>query len=478
MGADMQFPFAPRFRRVHLWAAGVAAVICGDFVAWQPAFGQGIGCALIGYFVAALFYMLLVSSLTEVMSRMGDAEGPSQVAACIGPRTSFLAGLMECLKCTLIIADIAAATGALMEELTGSPSDLQPLWWLLFCALILLLNTKLMSMSVQTLMAMTLSSLAIVVTYFLFSSGRTFDLAQEAMAGGDILSDVSLLAFFKSLPAGIWCFLGLEEMLWFGKFAVDLRTNLPRALSWAYATLFILAMMTLICSLAASPGTHVTTHQKFPLLVAYFDVFGESSLTRYFALLLLFGILASLHVFTFVAGQMVTQMAEDSLLPACLAQRDGQTGAPTYSSAVVVVVALLFLEVVFQALDHQYEEIRATFTSGASICALGGYMIQLCCFILIRYRNQLEDSMFLSPFGMLGAGTALVLTIVFMASVLSSPLFHPVNFCGVAVSLALLLLAGCLHESYRRQQKRRAARSGSTILQNMETRTPQPEARA
>ena len=115
-------------------------------------------------------------------------------------RTSFLAGLMECLKCTLIIADIAAATGALMEdrwtahagfqgpcllgghirkqsegrigtcqELTGSPSDLQPLWWLLFCALILLLNTKLMSMSVQTLMAMTLSSLAIVVTYFLFS---------------------------------------------------------------------------------------------------------------------------------------------------------------------------------------------------------------------------------------------------------------------------------------------------------------------
>ena len=41
------------------------------------------------------------------------------------------------------------------------------------------------------------------------------------------------------------------------------------------------------------PGMHVTTHQKFPLLVAYFDVFGESSLTRYFALLLLFGILAT-----------------------------------------------------------------------------------------------------------------------------------------------------------------------------------------
>ena len=55
------------------------------------------------------------------------------------------------------------------QDLTGSPSDLQPLWWLLFCGLILLLNTKLMSMSVQTLMAMTLSSLAIVVTYFLFS---------------------------------------------------------------------------------------------------------------------------------------------------------------------------------------------------------------------------------------------------------------------------------------------------------------------
>ena len=90
MGHDMQFPFAPRFRRIHLWAAGVAAVICGDFVAWQPAFGQGqqekiatpnkscaiggsavgfptgIGCALLGFFVAALFYVLLVSSLTEV----------------------------------------------------------------------------------------------------------------------------------------------------------------------------------------------------------------------------------------------------------------------------------------------------------------------------------------------------------------------------------------------------------------------------
>ncbi|CAE7614936.1 unnamed protein product [Symbiodinium natans] len=478
MGHDMQFPFAPRFRRIHLWAAGVAAVICGDFVAWQPAFGQGIGCALLGFFVAALFYVLLVSSLTEVISRMGDAEGPSQVAACIGPRTSFLAGFMECLKCVLIIADVTSASGALMQELTESPSDLQPLWWLLFCGIILLLNSKLMTFSVQALVAMTLASLAIVLAYFLFSSARTFELAQEAMAGGDLLSDVSLLAFFKSLPAGIWCFLGLEQMLWFGKFAVDLKTNLPRALTWSYVTLFILAMLTLICSLAASPGRHVTTHEQFPLLVAYFDVFGESAVARYFALLLLLGILASLHVFTFVAGQLVTQMAEDSLLPACLAQRDGQTGAPTYSSAVCVVIALLFLEVIFQALDHRYEEIRATFTSAASICALGGYMIQLICFMLVRCRNQTEDTIFLSPFGMLGAGTAFAITLVLMASVLLSPLFHSLNFCGVALSLAVLLLANCLHESYRRQQKRKSARSSSTILQKMDCGTTQPQARA
>ena len=48
------------------------------------------------------------------------------------------------------------------------------------------------------------------------------------------MSDVSLLAFFKSLPAGIWCFLGLEEMLWFGKFAVDLRTRPLVALDFRF----------------------------------------------------------------------------------------------------------------------------------------------------------------------------------------------------------------------------------------------------
>ncbi|CAE7529846.1 unnamed protein product [Symbiodinium pilosum] len=454
MGHDMQFPFAPRFRRLHLWAAGVAAVICGDFVAWQPAFAEGVDCALLAFFVAALFYMLLVSSLTEVMSRMGDAEGPSQVAACIGPRTSFLAGFIECLKCVLIMADINAAMGALMEELTQSDPDFQPLWWILFSALVLLLNTKLMAISVQALVAMTFCSLAIVLAYFVVSSPRTFKHAQEAMAGGEILDDVSFLHFFKSLPAGIWCFLGLEEMLWLGKFSVDMKANVPRALTAAYVTLFILAMLTLICSLAASPGMTVTAHDKFPLLVAYFDVFHETAVTRHFALLLLLGMMASLHTFTFVGGQLVTQMAEDSLFPACLAQRDSKTGAPTYSSALCLIVALLLLEVVFQALDHQYEDIQRSFTSAASVVALVGYLIQLSCFMLIRCRSPPEDSIFLSPFGVLGAGTALALTIVLLASVLLSPLFYPLNFGGVMLSLAMLLLACCLHESYRQQQRK------------------------
>ena len=41
-----------------------------------------------------------------------------------------------------------------------------------------------------------------------------------------------------------------------------------------------------------------------------------------------------------------------------------------------------------------------------------------------------QDTIFLSPFGMLGAGTAFAITLVLMASVLLSPLFHSLNFCA------------------------------------------------
>ena len=45
-----------------------------------------------------------------------------------------------------------------------------------------------------------------------------------------------------------------------------------------------------------------------------------------------------------------------------------------------------------------------------------------------------QDSIFLSPFGVLGAGTALALTIVLLASVLLSPLFYPLNFGASAAN--------------------------------------------
>ena len=66
-------------------------------------------------------------------------------------------------------------------------------------------------------------------------------------------------------------------------------------------------------------------------------------------------------------------------------------GAPTYSSAVCVVIALLFLEVIFQALDHRYDPSACTtlnFTSAVLVLAY------VCFGIFWTSRRLFAEQMF------------------------------------------------------------------------------------
>ncbi|CAJ1392102.1 unnamed protein product [Effrenium voratum] len=451
---DGHFPSAPRVKRPHLLAAGVGAVICGDFVAWQPANGQGFGCALVSFFVAAMFYLVLLCTLAEVVSRMGYAEGPSQVAACIGPRTSFIAGFAEVLKCVFVMADVATAIGAFMQEIFLTPSQLQPIWWVAFSVVTLLLNTMFFDVSMKALVVLTGAACSILLALFFLSLSTTFDFAHDVVAGVDPFRRVSLAHMVQVMPAGLWFFLGVEELFWFGKFAKDMHHSMPRAMTWSYVMLFVLSCLALLVGATSSQGSHSMMEHKFPLLDAYVTALGESDAVRYLCVCLVLGFVASLHTFTFVAGQLMTQMAEDNQLPACLAYRSKVTGAPTISALIATLLALVLAEVIFQAEEYNYEALRGTFISAATLCAVFVYIIELVCFFLLRRGSTgNEEKVFTSPFGVPGAVIALGLSLVFFTCTVVSPFVFSMRVSGMLISLSGLLLAG-LFDAVTRCRKR------------------------
>src|ERR1700758_851577 len=129
-------------RVLQLWAMGVGAVISGDFFGWNFGIASGgFGGMLAAVVVMTFMYIGLCFSIAEMSPALPHAGGAYSFArTALGPLGGYVTGLAENMEYILTPAVIVVGIGGYLSAACGTPSNWEPLWWLLCYAVFVVLN--------------------------------------------------------------------------------------------------------------------------------------------------------------------------------------------------------------------------------------------------------------------------------------------------------------------------------------------------
>jgi len=421
-----------------LWAVGVGAVISGNFFGWQVTLSNGFGSGLVALCFASIFYMVLSASVAEVASIQGTGAGPCQFAkACFGRRIAFVTGLAESLKCIVVVGVITTGIGSYLGEITKTSAELAPAWWLGFMVVFTGLNIVGGEMSKNLQLVVTVAACIMLLVFYLGAMATGVDFEARALGGTGLWESTSIAGVWAAWPFALWFYLGIEELPLAMEITVDPAQNMPRALSMSFATVAALAFATFFISSSIPPGAAGMATTTYPLLVGYQYVFGKTDTTRWCCVVLVTGLIASLHSFIFVTGQLISQMAHDGYFPKWLNRRT-QSGRPF--AAIITGSALTYLITVglYVATGKNGDLIGAIAIAMCLFCTMISYMVQLSCFLWLRIKLPDVERQFCSPFGVAGALAGLLLCAISLSAILCLPSTEISYLYGLATATVIL----------------------------------------
>eukprot|EP00927_Polykrikos_kofoidii_P015154 TRINITY_DN16720_c0_g1_i1.p1 TRINITY_DN16720_c0_g1~~TRINITY_DN16720_c0_g1_i1.p1 ORF type:complete len:501 (-),score=61.60 TRINITY_DN16720_c0_g1_i1:17-1435(-) len=438
---------------ISLCAVGVGSVIAGDFFGWQASLEDGFGSGLIALCIATTLYLLLAVNVAEVAAIIPRDAGPCTFAqVCFGQRTAFFAGTAETLKCIAIIDAICITMGDYLREIVGTSMDFAPVWWVLAIGLLTAMSMLGLNLSLPVQLATTGVAMAVLIVFYGGAVIVGTNFADNAVGKGRHFSDsISFIGVLRSVVWNLGFFTGIEEVPIATEFTINPKKNVPRGLLMSFVTMAVLAFLTFFISASIPPGSEGLAQTTYPLLEGYTYVFGNSTTTRRCCVILVTGLVASLQLFIFAAGQLIAQVAKFGHFPRFLAIRSS-TGTPVASLGVCAAACFTLLFIL-----SGLGELQFILISMVQLYCLLSYLVQLACFVRLRVRvrrgeigNEPRDvdiqSGFRSPFGVPGALVCIGLCVVSLASIGVHGVTDAKFGFGLGVAVGLLLGAVVANE--------------------------------
>mmetsp|Transcript_57884 Transcript_57884/g.179888 ORF Transcript_57884/g.179888 Transcript_57884/m.179888 type:complete len:511 (+) Transcript_57884:1-1533(+) len=448
---------------LDLCAMGIGAVVSGDFFGWQATLAAGFGSGFVAVCIASVLYLILATSVAEVASIEGTGAGPCQFAeACFGRHVAFFTGLSEALKCVTAVAVGTTGIASYILEILQFDSSLAPAVWLFFLSFFTVLNIIGGDASRRSQLVTTSGSVLLLVVFYAGALARGVDVKQHALRGEQFSATTSFRGVLSAWPFALWFFLGIEELPLAMEVTVDPQRNMPRGLNWSFAVLVLLAFATLVISSSIPPGAEDMAKTTYPLLEGYRYAFGVADKAHWWWLVLVTGLIASLHSFIFATGQLLSQMAQDGHFPQCLRHRGGPAGAPLAGLVAGSSGALAIILALYLVTGGDVDGLGCVAIAMCLLSTLFSYMVQLACFLHLRQRRPEASRPFRSPFGRTGAAAGLALCIASLAAVLLLPALRgPLYLGGLALAAGILVVCTAVREaSWRHERWRGEASSG------------------
>jgi ethanolamine permease len=407
---------------IHLWAIAVGLVISGEYFGWNLGWAvSGTIGLLIATLVITLMYITFIFSYTELTASIPHAGGAFAYAyRAMGPFGGLIAGYAT-------LVDFLVATPAVAVSLGSYLHFLYPLIPI-------------------TGAAMGFNILFILLNMFGVKESATFSVFITILAVIELLLYLGIVSphfkmvnyltnpmpfgwagVFAALPFAVWFYLAIEGVAMVAEEVENPKRNIPRGYISAIITLVVLALGVMIITGGLTDWRKLS-HLDYPLPEAIGIVLGKGNgLTKIFASIGLFGLIASLHGIILASSRQVFAMARSGYLPRMLSDINHRFKTPHWALVISGVVSSIFIY------KFKTDQIIMLSVLGAVVM----YIMSMLSLFILRKKEPRLSRPFLAPVYPVFPAIALVICVVCLIATIY---FNPDMSLIFAGGLAIVLL--------------------------------------
>jgi ethanolamine permease len=454
--------FTKRALRRHarvwsLWALGVAAVISGEFSGWNLGLDAGgFGGLLVATLIITAMYFGLCYSIAEMSPALPHTGGAYSFGrSALGPWGGFITGVAESIEYLVTPAVIVTFIGQYMQSIFDDLfgiSIAQPIWWLIFYAIFLVLNLIGIEMAMRFTVAVCVLALGILAV-FCIGALTKLDFTANALNIAPEDGNSTWFPFggvkgvFLALPFAIWFYLAIEELPLAAEESHDPKRDIPRGTIAGLLTLVVAAFLVLFLNTGIAPGAEGLRGSGEPLLDGLKTIFGSGTSASLLGLVAVAGLVASFHTIIFAYGRNVYSLSRAGYYPHWLSLTHGRRQTPYVALLGGGVLGYGLAYLLYEAGNRDWlgGNLSAALLSMAVFGAVISYFMQMLSFIILRRKLPDIERPYRSPLGVAGAAVAGVIALIALVALFVRSDYRP-GVYGVAawfvLAIAYFAIAG------------------------------------
>jgi ethanolamine permease len=413
---------------VHLWAIAVGLVISGEYFGWNLGWGvAGTIGFLIATLVITLMYVTFIFSYTELTTSIPHAGGAFAYAyRAMGPIAGLIAGYATLVDFLFATPAIAFALGSYLHFLNSSIPVLQSA--IAFNVLFMVINIWGIRESAWFSVFITILAVAELLLFMGIISPRfkMMNYLSHPMPFG-------WNGVFAALPFAVWFYLAIEGVAMVAEEVQEPKRNIPKGYLYGIGTLMFLAIGVMILTGGITDWRKLS-NLDYPLPEAIAIVLGKTNgLTKIFASIGLFGLIASFHGTILASSRQVYAMARSTYLPGFLAAVNHRFKTPHWAIIAGGIVS-------FAAL---YTGTTAQIIILSVMGAVLMYMMSMISLFILRKREPDLERPFASPFYPYFPAIALILSSICLGAIIYyNGLLSLIFVGGLIIAVLVFVLMG------------------------------------
>lgn len=387
---------------IHLWAIAVGLVISGEYFGWNYGWGvAGTVGFLIVTLVVTLLYVTFIFSFTELTTSIPHAGGPFAYSyKAFGPMGGLVAGYATVIEFVFATPAIAYALGSYVHFLYPS----MPVLYVAIACYVIFTLINMLGIKESAMFSLVVTLLAVVELLLFIGivapAFKTENFVQHALP-------VPWMGLFAALPFAIWFYLAIEGVAMVAEEVKDPKRNIPRGYIIGIITLVTLALAVMIVTGGIADWRQLAD-MDYPLPESIGLVLGKNnSLTKVFASIGLFGLVASFHGIIISYSRQLFALARSGYLPEFLAGVNTRFRTPHWALMVGAGIGIIAL------FTGKTDELIIMSALGAVVM----YMMSMLSLFALRKKYPRLERPFKAPLYPVFPVIALVLSFICLLSI-------------------------------------------------------------
>lgn len=413
---------------IHIWAIAVGLVISGEYFGWNYGWGAaGTIGFLIATLLVTLFYICFIFSFTELTTAIPHAGGPFAYALrALGPLGGLIAGYASLIEFLFAAPAIAFALGSYIHFLYPAV----PVLYTAIASYLVFTTINLAGIKESALFSVIVTLLAVAeLLIYLGIVAPAFSISNFLYQA----LPVKWSGLFAALPFAIWLYVCIEGVAMVAEEVRDIKKDIPRGYISAIVTLTVLALAVMIFTGGVTQWQQLSAID-YPLPEAIGIVLGKnSSITRLFAGIGLFGLIASFHSIIISYSRQLYALGRSGYLPALLGRLNPRFQTPhiaLFAGGLLGVTALACFDT---------GKLVILSTLGAVVM----YITSMVSLFVLRSKAPQLNRPYVAPFYPWMPGIALVLACVCCITIIY---FYPwlslLFFAGMTAVIIVFYITG------------------------------------